>query len=105
MEESLPGVEPQEAGFVSGLINASPQIGGALGFALATTVAFTHTQTLFASGHPPAQTTTSGFALGFWAIAGNSAVSVVACIGLVRGRELEQTATDFSSGSTSATEP
>ena len=48
----------------------------------------------------------TGFALGFWVLAGISAVSVVACITLVRGREHEQTATgNFSSGSTWASEP
>jgi len=90
---ALAGVEPQEAGLASGLINASQQIGGALGVAIAATVAFTHTKTLLASGHPPAQAATSGFALGFWVIAGISALSVVACLTLVRGQELEQPAT------------
>jgi EmrB/QacA subfamily drug resistance transporter len=103
---ALAGVEPQEAGLASGLINAAQQIGGALGVAIAATVAFTHTTTLLASGHSPAQAATSGFALGFWVIAGISAVAVVACLALVRGQELEQTATgNFSSGSTWANEP
>jgi EmrB/QacA subfamily drug resistance transporter len=91
---ALAGVGPQQAGLASGLINASQQIGGALGVAIAATVAFTHTKTLLASGHSPAQAATSGFALGFWVIAGISAVSVVACLALVRGQELEQTATE-----------
>src|SRR6478672_5501064 len=90
---ALAGVEPNEAGLASGLINSSQQIGGALGVAIAATVAFTHTGTLLASGHSPAQAQTSGFALGFWVIAGIGAASVVACIALVRGEELEQTAT------------
>ena len=93
---ALAGVEPQEAGLASGLINASQQIGGALGVAIAATVAFTHTKTLLASGHPPAQAATSGFALGFWVIAGISALSVVACLTLVRGQELEQPATSVA---------
>jgi MFS family permease len=90
---ALAGVEPREAGLASGLINASQQIGGALGVAIAATVAFTHSKTLLVSGDSPAQAATSGFALGFWVLAGISAVSVVACIALVRGRELKQTAT------------
>jgi EmrB/QacA subfamily drug resistance transporter len=89
---ALAGVEPQEAGLASGLINAAQQIGGALGVAIAATVAFTHTKTLLASGHSPAQAATSGYALGFWVIAGISAAAVVACIALVRGQELEQPA-------------
>ncbi len=86
---ALAGVEPQEAGLASGLINASQQIGGALGVAIAATVAFTHTKTLLASGESPAQAATSGFALGFWVLAGIAAVSVVACLALVRGAERE----------------
>jgi EmrB/QacA subfamily drug resistance transporter len=89
---ALAGVKPQEAGLASGLINAAQQVGGALGVAIAATVAFTHTKTLLASGHAPGQAATSGFALGFWVLAGIGAVSVVACITLVRGRELEPTA-------------
>ena len=45
---ALAGVEPHEAGLASGLINTSQQIGGALGVAIAATVAFTHTTTLAA---------------------------------------------------------
>jgi MFS family permease len=84
---ALAGVKPQQAGLASGLINTAQQIGGALGVAIAATVAFTHTQTLFTSGHSAASAATSGFALGFWVLAGISAVSVVACLVLVRGTE------------------
>jgi EmrB/QacA subfamily drug resistance transporter len=80
---ALAGVEPQEAGLASGLINSAQQIGGALGVAIASTVAFTHTKTLLASGHSHAQAATSGFALGFWVIAGVSAAAVVACLVLL----------------------
>ena len=90
---ALAGVASDQAGLASGLINTAQQIGGALGVAIASTVAFTHMNTLLASHHSPAQAATSGFALGFWVIAGISAVSVIACIALVRGRELEQPAT------------
>jgi EmrB/QacA subfamily drug resistance transporter len=90
---ALAGVEPQEAGLASGLINSSQQIGGALGVAIAATVAFTHTKTLLASGHSPAQAATSGYALAFWVIAGISAASVIACLALVRGPEHQLQAT------------
>jgi EmrB/QacA subfamily drug resistance transporter len=88
---ALAGVEPDQAGLASGLINTSQQIGGALGVAIAASVAFTHTGTLLASGHSPAQAQTSGFALGFWVLAGIGAASVVACLALVRGDELAVT--------------
>jgi len=90
---ALAGVEPQEAGLASGLINAAQQIGGALGVAIAATVAFTHTKTLLASGHSQAQAATSGFALGFWVIAGISAASVIACLVLLPGTERDRQAT------------
>ena len=85
---ALAGVSHGEAGLASGLINTSQQIGGALGVAIAATVAFTHTAALLGSGHAPAAAATSGFALGFWVLAAVGAVSVAACIALVRGREL-----------------
>jgi EmrB/QacA subfamily drug resistance transporter len=91
---ALAGVEAHEAGLASGLINTAQQVGGALGVAIASTVAFTHMRTLLASGHSAAAAQTSGFALGFWVIAGISAASVVACLALVRGRELEQVDTE-----------
>jgi EmrB/QacA subfamily drug resistance transporter len=90
---ALAGVPSDEAGLASGLINTTQQIGGALGVAIASTVAFTHEKTLLASGHSAASAATSGFALAFWVLAGIAAVSVVACIALVRGKALEQPAT------------
>jgi MFS family permease len=85
---ALAGVEPHEAGLASGLINTSQQIGGALGVAIAATVAFTHTTTLIKSGHDVAFAQTSGFALGFWVIAGFGAAAVVATLALVRPHEV-----------------
>jgi EmrB/QacA subfamily drug resistance transporter len=85
---ALAGVEPREAGLASGLINTAQQIGGALGIAIVATVAFTHTKTLLASGSSPAQAATSGFALGFWVLAGISAASVVACLALIRSPQI-----------------
>ena len=86
---ALAGVEYHEAGLASGLINTSQQIGGALGVAIAATVAFTHAKTLIAHGHDALSAQTSGFALGFWVIAAIGAVSVLASFLLVRGEELE----------------
>jgi EmrB/QacA subfamily drug resistance transporter len=86
---ALAGVASQEAGLASGLINTSQQVGGALGVAIASTVAFTHMRTLLASGHSSPVALTSGFSLAFWVIAGISAASVVAALALVRPQELE----------------
>jgi Na+/melibiose symporter-like transporter len=86
---ALAGVAPQEAGLASGLINTSQQIGGALGVAIASTVAFTHMRTLLASGHSSPVALTGGFSLAFWVIGGISAASVLAAVALVRPQEIE----------------
>jgi hypothetical protein len=85
---ALAGVAPHEAGLASGLINTSQQIGGALGVAIASTVAFTHMRTLLSTGHDPASAQVSGFSLGFWVIAAFAAVAVVGCLALVRSEEI-----------------
>jgi MFS family permease len=85
---ALAGVRPDEAGLASGLINTSQQVGGALGVAIAATVAFSHTTTLVRSGHDLASAQTSGFALGFWVIAGIGAAAVIATLALVRSQEV-----------------
>jgi EmrB/QacA subfamily drug resistance transporter len=43
---ALQGVRPHEAGIASGLINTSQQVGGALGIAILSTIATTHTESL-----------------------------------------------------------
>jgi MFS family permease len=85
---ALAGVEHHESGLASGLINTSQQIGGALGVAVASSIAFTHVKTLLASHHTPAEALTGGFSRAFWVLAAVSAVSVVASFALVRSREI-----------------
>src|SRR6266545_3519173 len=95
---ALAGVAPQEAGLASGLINTSQQIGGALGVAMVSTIAFTHMRTLLAVGHDQASALTGGFSLAFWVIAGVSAVSVVAAAALVRSQEAAAVETAYELG-------
>jgi MFS family permease len=89
---ALAGVAPHEAGLASGLINTSQQVGGALGVAIASTVAFTHMKTLLSTGHDAASAQVSGFALGFWVIAALAAVAVAATLALVRDQEVTEPA-------------
>jgi EmrB/QacA subfamily drug resistance transporter len=85
---ALAGVEHHESGLASGLLNTSQQIGGALGVAIASTVAFTHVNTLLASGHTQAQALTGGFALSFWVLGGLGVAGVLAALLLVRSSEV-----------------
>jgi MFS family permease len=73
---ALTGVAPREAGLASGLLNTSQQVGGALGVAIAGSVAVTHANSLLHSGHSPAAAFTGGYSLGFWVIAGFAAAAV-----------------------------
>jgi EmrB/QacA subfamily drug resistance transporter len=86
---ALAGVEAREAGLASGLINTTQQIGGALGVAVVSTIAFTHMKTLLKSGHDPFTAQVSGFRIAFWVLAAVGAAAVVAAFALVRGRALE----------------
>ena len=51
---ALAGIGRRDAGVAAGLLNTSQQLGGAIGVAVASTVAATNLHSLAASGHPPA---------------------------------------------------
>jgi EmrB/QacA subfamily drug resistance transporter len=55
------GVPADKAGLAAALLNASQQLGGALGLAIYTAVSTSHTNHLLAAGMPPAHALTSGF--------------------------------------------
>jgi EmrB/QacA subfamily drug resistance transporter len=62
----LAGVADREAGLASGLLNTSQQLGGAIGVALASTVAATHLSTLLGEGKPARVALTGGFSWALW---------------------------------------
>ncbi|HKN93175.1 MAG TPA: MFS transporter [Thermoleophilaceae bacterium] len=55
------GVPPDKAGLAAALLNASQQVGGALGLAIFSAIATSHTNNLLASGTPVPDALTSGF--------------------------------------------
>ena len=80
---AMAGVEPQEAGLASGLVNTSRQVGGALGLAILATVATAHTNALAGGGQPSAAALTEGFQRAFEVGAGFAlAGAVVAVVAL-----------------------
>jgi EmrB/QacA subfamily drug resistance transporter len=63
---ALTGVAGQDAGLASGLLNTSQQLGGAIGVAIASTVAATRLSTLLGQGKPANVALTGGFHWAFW---------------------------------------
>jgi hypothetical protein len=74
----LTGVAERDAGLASGLLNTTQQLGGAIGVAVASTVAATHAKTLAVSGHAPAAALTGGFHWAFWVCAAIAVLGVPA---------------------------
>jgi EmrB/QacA subfamily drug resistance transporter len=85
---ALAGIEEHRAGLASGLLNSSQQLGGAIGIAIASSVATSHTQTLLHAGsHVPAALT-GGFQQAFWVLGAIGLLAIPAIFGLVRRKEL-----------------
>jgi Na+/melibiose symporter-like transporter len=89
---ALAGVAEHEAGLGSGLINTSQQIGGAIGVAVASTIATSHFTTLVKEGTAPPEALTSGFAWAFWFLAALGVASIVATFVFVNDREIVSSA-------------
>ncbi|HZU54305.1 MAG TPA: MFS transporter [Actinocrinis sp.] len=75
---ALVGVTERDAGVASGLIDSSQQLGGAIGIAVASTVAAARTTALIGHGHATAVALTDGFHRALWVcgLVGLSAVFV-----------------------------
>ena len=85
---ALAGSDQDRAGLASGLLNTSQQIGGALGIAIASSVAASHTQALLHAGaHAPAALT-GGFQHAFWVLGAIGLLAIPAIFALVRRDEL-----------------
>ena len=85
---ALAGVREHQAGLASGLLNTSQQLGGAIGIAIASSVAATHTQALLHSGHAVPAAFTGGFQDAFWVLGAIALLAIPAIFALVRSNEL-----------------
>jgi EmrB/QacA subfamily drug resistance transporter len=90
---ALTGVRHSDAGIASGLINTNQQIGGAIGVAVAVTIATTFTAH-YVHGHAGATAfdgaaLTHGFAIAFYVLAGLAALGALLAAVLVESRPAE----------------
>ena len=83
---ALAGVKKQQAGLASGLLNTSQQLGGAIGIAIASSVAASRTQTLLHAGHAAPAALTGGFQQALWVLGGIGLLAVPAILALVRDK-------------------
>src|SRR5262249_53091177 len=85
---AVAGVEPQEQGLASGLINTSQQVGGAIGLAGLATIATTRTNHVLATGTANLpHALTEGFQAAFLGGAIIAALGFVLTLVLIRGRD------------------
>jgi EmrB/QacA subfamily drug resistance transporter len=85
---ALAGVTEHDAGIASGLLNTSQQIGGAIGVAVASTVAASHSRALLGQGHAAAAALTGGFQWAFWVTGLTALAAVPVTFLLIRRTEL-----------------
>jgi EmrB/QacA subfamily drug resistance transporter len=83
---ALAGVEEHRAGLASGLLSTSQQIGGALGIAIASSVAASHTNALLHAGYAIPTALTGGFQHAFWVL-GAIALLALPVIFVLVGRD------------------
>jgi EmrB/QacA subfamily drug resistance transporter len=89
---ALAGVTERDAGVASGLIDSSQQLGGALGIAVASTVAAARSHVLLGQGHAIAGALTGGFQLAFWVCGLVGLTAVPVTLLLVRRTEIARAA-------------
>jgi EmrB/QacA subfamily drug resistance transporter len=84
MTLAMAGVEPQDAGLASGLVNTTAQVGGAVGLAVLATLSATRSEKLTDQGKPLAEALTGGYQLAFVVGLGLAAAAVVVALLVVQ---------------------
>jgi EmrB/QacA subfamily drug resistance transporter len=84
----LAGVSERDAGLASGLLNTSQQLGGAIGVAIASTVAASHMNVLLADGAPRDSALTGSFQWAFW-VSGAIGLLALPTIAILRHRRTD----------------
>ena len=81
---ALTGVTERDAGVASGLLNTSQNLGGAIGVAVASSIAASHFRTLNHHGYATAAALTGGFRLALWVCGLTGLAAVPVAFGLIR---------------------
>jgi EmrB/QacA subfamily drug resistance transporter len=97
---ALAGVTEQRAGLASGLLNTSQQLGGAIGIAIASSVAASHSTTLLHSGNAVPTALTGGFQQAFWVLGAIALIALPAIFMLLRPDKVSMAVTESAIGET-----
>ena len=90
---ALAGVEQHRAGLASGLLNTSQQLGGAIGIAIASSIAASHTTALLHASNPAPAALTEGFQHALWVLGAIALLALPAIYALIRRDELTDAVT------------
>jgi EmrB/QacA subfamily drug resistance transporter len=87
---ALAGVVERDAGVASGLMNTSQQLGGAIGVAVASSIAATHFHTLVSHGLTTTAALTGGFQWALWVCGLTGLAAVPVTFLLIRRSEMDK---------------
>jgi predicted MFS family arabinose efflux permease len=85
---ALAGVTERDAGVASGLLNSAQQLGGAIGVAVASSIAASHFHALVRQGYGTAAALTGGFQWALWVCGLTGLVAVPVTFVLIRRDEM-----------------
>jgi EmrB/QacA subfamily drug resistance transporter len=81
---ALSGVTERDAGVASGLLSASQNLGGAIGVAVASSIAATHSRALASHGYAAAAALTGGFHQALWVSGLTGLAAIAVAFALIR---------------------
>jgi EmrB/QacA subfamily drug resistance transporter len=81
---ALAGVRERDAGVASGLLNTSQNLGGAIGVAVASSIAASHSRTLIRHGLAATAALTGGFQWALWVCGLTGLAAIPAAFALIR---------------------